>query len=88
MERHPVNGWPLEIVERVEGRVRELGHRVGLPYLMVESTNRYRQFQVMNGDHKIGIPRSLIEIEKSVNFAIAIYDEAMVEGIDDGEPPF
>lgn len=84
-----VNGFPLTEVERVEGLVKDMGQRFGLSSVALESGRRYRQFHVMlDVDHTIGRPATLGEIEKMVNFAIAVHDEAMLAGMEEGDSPY
>jgi hypothetical protein len=85
-----INGRSLQDVERVEGLVKDLGSRVGLPTMALESSDLYEQFKVMHGNHRIGNRSySLGTVEKLVAFSIDLLGEAVMNGDDnDDEPPF
>jgi hypothetical protein len=83
-----VNGYPLADVDRAETLVKDLGGRAGLPYIVLESSDRQGMFQIMNGDHKVGPIGTLGEIRKMAQFALDVIDEAIMEPHEDGEPSF
>jgi hypothetical protein len=83
-----VNGYRIEAVERVEGKVYDLRGKFGGD-LTLEAGNRHGQWRVFDGgDNAVGRGGNLHEIEKAVDFALALYDVSMEAGIDDDEPPF